>query len=100
MEGLQVRVAHDGEEGLRSVEQDPPDLILLDLWMPQMDGPEMARSLNRRGVGIPILVMSAIQAGDQIAAEINASGFIPKPFDIDRLLSEITRLLNRPPDEE
>jgi DNA-binding response OmpR family regulator len=94
MEGMEVRVAHDGEEGLRSVEQEPPDLILLDLWMPRMDGPEMARTLDRQGIQIPILVMSAIQAGDRIAADINASGFIPKPFDIERLVGEVERLLD------
>lgn len=93
-EGFPVRVAHNGEEGLRSVALEPPSLIVLDLWMPAMSGREMAERLRDDGFSIPILVMSAINAGDQIAREIDAAGFIPKPFDVDRLLSEIERVLH------
>lgn len=93
-EGFPVRVARNGKEGLESVVQEPPALIVLDLWMPSMSGQEMAERLHNHGFTIPILVMSAIHAGDQIAREINAAGFIPKPFDVDRLLDEIERVLN------
>jgi DNA-binding response OmpR family regulator len=75
-EGFPVRLARNGKEGLASVEQDPPSLIVLDLWMPLMNGQEMARLLRKRGISTPILVMSAIQAGNQIAEEIDAAGFI------------------------
>jgi DNA-binding response OmpR family regulator len=95
-EGFPVRVAHNGREGLESVEAEEPDLIVLDLWMPQMDGREMAQRLRERGHSVPILVMSAIQSGNRIAQEMRAQGFIPKPFDIDDLLGEIRRLLNQP----
>lgn len=92
-EGFPVRVARDGKEGLQSAVQDPPALIVLDLWMPTMSGQEMVKQLRSDGYTIPVLIMSAINAGDQIARELNAAGFIPKPFDVDRLLDEVDRLL-------
>lgn len=92
-EGFPVRVARNGKEGLQSAMQDPPALIVLDLWMPTMSGQEMMEQLRSDGFTTPVLIMSAINAGDQIAQEIDAAGFIPKPFDIDRLLDEIERLL-------
>jgi DNA-binding response OmpR family regulator len=92
-EGFPVRVARNGWEGLNKVDEDPPDLIVLDLWMPRMNGQEMARDLKDRGFSIPILVMSAVQSGDKVAESIDAAGFIPKPFDIDLLLNEVSRLL-------
>lgn len=97
-EGFPVRVAHNGQEGIECVTREPPALIVLDLWMPSMSGQEMAERLRSDGFQIPILVMSAIHAGDQIAREIDAAGFIPKPFDIDRLLSEVDRVLRASPD--
>jgi DNA-binding NtrC family response regulator len=92
-EGFPVRVARNGQEGLESVHHERPDLIVLDLWMPLMSGQEMAERLKSSGISVPILVMSAIQAGETIAEEMDASGFIPKPFDINRLLDEVERLL-------
>ncbi|MEX2425370.1 MAG: response regulator [Thermomicrobiaceae bacterium] len=92
-EGFPVRVARNGHEGLESVRHEQPDLILLDLWMPSMNGQEMAQRLGDAGVSIPILVMSAVQKGEHLASQMGAAGFIPKPFDIIRLLDEVERLL-------
>jgi DNA-binding response OmpR family regulator len=95
-EGYPVDTARNGKEGLSRLEENPAGLILLDLWMPEMNGEEMAKQVRERGYSMPILIMSAMQGGKQIARQINAAGFVPKPFDIDVLLAEIRRLLGNP----
>ncbi len=92
-EGFPVRVARNGMEALELTEEASPALIVLDLWMPVMTGQELVARLRQRGDSTPILVMTAVQAGNSIAQELGAEGYIPKPFDIDRLLNEIERIL-------
>ncbi len=74
------------------------DLVLLDMRMPVHDGWEVARGTRTRGLRIPILVMTAAQNARQWAEEIEADGYIPKPFDVDELLNAIARLI--PPQGE
>src|SRR5207237_3836262 len=83
-EGYTVREAANAEEGLAAVEDEAPDLILLDVMMPKVDGWEMLRRVQERhGVGsIPVVMFSGqLDAGNE-AAQRGAQAFVGKPFDL------------------
>jgi CheY-like chemotaxis protein len=86
---LSVRAAFSGSEGLSMAEIDPPDLILLDFYMPEMDGLETLQRLraNVRLACIPVVAISAsITREGRFAAMIAGSeAYLPKPFDIEGL---------------
>jgi excisionase family DNA binding protein len=94
-EGYSVREARSAEEGLRALEEESPDLILLDVMMPRLDGWEMLRAVQERhGVdSIPVIMYSGKvdEAGE--AAERGARAFIGKPFDPDRLVDATRQVL-------
>ena len=97
LEGYSVREANSAEEGLAAIEEEPPDLILLDVMMPQVDGWEMlSRLQERHGVGaIPVLMFSG-KVDEQALAEAGkrgASGFIGKPFDPQQLIESAKQML-------
>ena len=97
VDGYDVRTAVDGVEALSAVEDDPPDLIITDVMMPQMDGYEMARRVraNPRTRFIPIILQSAARraAGDvRRGVEAGALGYLADPTDIGLLLA-LTRTL-------
>jgi DNA-binding response OmpR family regulator len=87
-----VATAANGVEALAAVERDPPSLILLDLVMPTMDGREVARELKRRGSAAPIVLMTIFPDGAEAAREIEAVGYLAKPFDINHLLAMLNSL--------
>lgn len=97
MEGYQVATASDGVEGLERVQADPPDLILLDVMMPRMDGLEVARRLKAdpSTKGIPVVLLSAkAQSTDvQGGLEAGADAYVTKPFDPLELLEKVAALL-------
>jgi len=101
LEGFEVREAGSAAEGLAALEDEPPDLILLDVMMPQMDGWEMLRRVQEKhGVGeIPVVMFSGQvderAAGD--AEERGASGFIGKPFDPTQLVERAKQILGTRP---
>jgi excisionase family DNA binding protein len=100
VEGFDVREAESATEGLSVLEQDPPDLILLDVMMPQMDGWEMLRRVQEQhGGAIPVVMFSGQvdenAAGD--AAERGASAFVGKPFDPQQLLDRAKQILGARP---
>src|SRR5881398_2482473 len=89
MEGYTVREAANAEEGLAAVEDEAPDLILLDVMMPKVDGWEMLQMVNERhGVGtIPVIMFSdRVEEGEEKAASSGAQGFVGKPFDAEQLV--------------
>lgn len=91
-EGYAVRTATNGAEALELVEHEAPDLILLDMRMPVMNGWEFARRLRERGGRQPvIIVMTATVDPRQWAEEIGANGHLGKPFELDELFSIIER---------
>jgi len=94
LEGYDVREAGTAEEGLEEVGEQVPDLILLDVMMPGIDGWEMLRRIHEQhGIGsIPVIVFSG-HAGPGEAAERGAQGFIGKPFDPERLIQSTKQLL-------
>jgi CheY-like chemotaxis protein len=96
-EGYEVRVAPEGRAALGLLPQLHPDLILLDARMPGMDGAEFIAAYRRTpGPHALVVVLSAMSGGDEYAAQIGADAFLPKPFDVDELLSLLVRLLGGP----
>jgi excisionase family DNA binding protein len=97
MEGYSVREAGNAEEGLAAVEDDAPDLILLDVMMPQVDGWEMLRRVQERhGVGsIPVVMFSGQLEGNlgREAEERGAQGFVGKPFDLRALIEQTRQIV-------
>jgi two-component system response regulator MprA len=95
-EGYNVQLAADGPEALRNARVEPPDLVVLDIMLPGMDGLEVCRRL-RRGISVPILMLTARDAvPDRIAGlDSGADDYLIKPFDFDELLARIRALLRR-----
>ena len=95
-EGYAVREAGSADEGLASLEEEPPDLLLLDVMMPEVDGWEMLRRVQERyGVGaIPVLVFSGTVEERAVAdaAVRGARGFLGKPFDLQQLIDQAKQL--------
>jgi two-component system chemotaxis response regulator CheY len=87
-EGYDVQRARNGREALQRLEQGLPDLVLLDLMMPVMDGWEFARSLAP-GARPPIIVLSADRNVSAKAKEIGALGWLAKPFELSELLEAV-----------
>src|SRR4029078_2298406 len=95
MEGYAVREAANAEDGLAALEDEAPDLILLDVMMPQVDGWEMLRRVQERhGVGsIPVVMFSGqLDAGSE-AAQRGAQGFVGKPFDLRALIEQTKHIV-------
>ena len=96
-DGYAVREAGNAEEGLQALDEEPPDLILLDVMMPKVDGWEMLRRVQERhGVGsIPVLMFSG-KVDERAAADAasrGAHGFIGKPFDPQQLIESAKQML-------
>ncbi len=97
MEGYAVREASNATEGLAALEDEPPDLILLDVMMPQVDGWEMLRRVQERhGVGtIPVIMFSGKVDDEALkrATSRGAQGFIGKPFNPQDLIDSTKQLV-------
>lgn len=95
LEGYQVMTASDGPAALEAVQNHIPDLILLDVMMPEMSGPEVVQQLqqNPRLSQIPILLITGYDQDDLMLRQAGISGIIRKPFDFEQLLSQVSRLL-------
>lgn len=101
-EGYCVRSAADGPTGLAMAAIEPPDMVLLDIQLPAMDGYEVARELRRlectRTTPI-VAVTSYAMAGDrQKAFEAGCTGYIEKPIDPDTFIAEIERFFGPTPE--
>jgi len=91
-EGYRVEVAGDGLEALDLIDRSPPSLILLDMRMPVLDGWEFVQELTKRGVRVPIIVMTAAVNAQQWATDIGADAYLAKPFDLVDLIDLVARL--------
>jgi excisionase family DNA binding protein len=96
-EGYTVREAGSADEGLAAIEDARPDLILLDVMMPQVDGWEMLRRVQERhGVGaIPVVMFSGKldERSQAEATERGAQGFVGKPFDLQQLIDQTKQIV-------
>jgi two-component system KDP operon response regulator KdpE len=95
-DGFRVTTARDGQEALRRLESGWPDLLVVDMMMPRMDGLTLARQIKARA-DLPIIVLSAVDAGDSKAAALEevAEDYITKPFHYPELRARINRVLRR-----
>jgi DNA-binding response OmpR family regulator len=97
-----VRIAHNGQEGLALVAVRKPDLVLLDVEMPVLSGPDMAYQLFLRDCGdeyIPIVLLSGVMELPSVAAVVGTPYFLPKPYTLEELDALMARALveRRPP---
>jgi CheY-like chemotaxis protein len=97
LEGYMVKEAGGAEEGLAAVEDEAPDLILLDVMMPHVDGWEMLRRIQERhGAGSIPIVMFSGKVDAQTAAQATArgaQGFVGKPFDPQQLVDQAKQIV-------
>jgi excisionase family DNA binding protein len=95
LEGYTVREAGSAAEGMQALAEEVPDLILLDVMMPQVDGWEMLRHVQEQHGpgGIPVVMFSGKAEAGEEAASRGAQGFIGKPFDLQRLIDQTKSLL-------
>ncbi len=99
MEGYDVKVTHDGAKALDETQAFVPDLIVLDLGLPGMDGIEVARRLRRDKDDTPILILTARDALDSRVEglDVGADDYLVKPFERQELLARMRALLRRRP---
>lgn len=103
-EGFRITSASDGREALRRVERDRPDIIILDLMLPEIDGLEVCKLLKQSPgtANIPIIMLTAkAQETDKIVGlELGADDYITKPFSIRELTARVKAVLRRAREKE
>lgn len=95
-EGYRVDVAHDGQDGLSIARENPPDLVILDLMLPGIDGLEVCRRL-RLASDVPVLMLTARDTVEDRVTGLDAGAddYLVKPFSFDELLARIRALFRR-----
>lgn len=95
--GYKVRLARDGEQGLKAALAGQNDLIILDIMLPKINGFELCSKLRQRKLDVPILMLTAKDAEDDIVMGLNlgADDYVTKPFSIKELLARAEALLRR-----
>jgi len=99
LEGYEIELAADGGEALARLDGEaaPPDILILDVLMPGMDGLEVCRRVRRSGSQIPILMLTARDAVENRVAGLDAGAddYVTKPFALEELLARVRALLRR-----
>ena len=100
LEGYSVSSETNGRQALTRILEDPPDLVILDLMMPDLDGMELLKLLRAQpqGAGIPVVIVSARTSQlDQIGSlQLGANAYICKPFSNRDLLAQVEQLIGLP----
>lgn len=95
--GFTVDVAADGRSALQAVRADPPDLIVLDVMLPDVDGFEVCRRLRSDGIDTPVLFLTARDGSDEAVRGLTLGGddYVTKPFSLEELVARVQALLRR-----
>lgn len=94
-EGFTVKTAIDGLAGLHAVQQASPRLILLDMRMPNLDGPGFAQAYRQMPVPqAPIIVLTASRDAAEAANIVNAEAVLDKPFDLNELIALVQQIID------
>ncbi len=95
-EGYEVSLAIDGEEALEKIQEENPDLVILDIMLPKVNGFEVCRQLKQNSLhqGIPVILFTAMtqQKDKRLGLECGADAYVCKPFRTDELLDKIREL--------
>ena len=85
--GYEVRLAENGRVGLAALDTFRPDLVLLDMHMPEMDGAETLRELARRSPGLPVIMVTVNEDVETTSRllQLGAADYVPKPFNLEYL---------------
>lgn len=94
--GYQVHTASSAEDGLAFIRRSPPDLVMLDIGLPGMDGLDALKAIQSQG-GPPVIFLTARrrQLDEVLGLELGADDYITKPFDVDVLLAHVKAVLRR-----
>ncbi len=90
--GFRVRTAADGARALAMVEEERPDLVILDMEMPIMSGEQFVRELLERNLHLPIIAMTAARRARSWAEQIGATAYVVKPVSFPLLLGRIDEI--------
>jgi DNA-binding response OmpR family regulator len=95
-EGYRVRIVHDGSAALDEIRRDPPDLLVLDVMMPKLDGLEVVRALRNESE-IPVLMLTAKSTEDDLlhGLDLGADDYVTKPYSPRELMARVRTLLRR-----
>lgn len=99
-EGYQVSTADDGEEGLQLLVKNTYDLLVLDVMLPKMSGFELCRTIRKKGLNLPIILLTAkSEEIDKVRGlELGADDYITKPFSLREFLARVKAVLRRGPE--
>ena len=97
IDGHEVEVEEDGSQGLESAVSWTPDLVILDLMLPTMNGYQVLRALREKGLDVPVLILSA--KGEEVdkvmGFRLGADDYVTKPFGVLELLARVSAILRR-----
>jgi two-component system, OmpR family, response regulator MprA len=95
-EGYRVDIAHDGRTGLNAARENPPDLVILDVMLPGMDGLEVCKRLKAANNVLILMLTAKQEVPDRVAGlDAGADDYITKPFSFDELMARIRALFRR-----
>jgi DNA-binding response OmpR family regulator len=102
LKGYRVKTARDGEEGLKAALKEKPDLIILDIMLPKINGFEVCSQIRRQNLDMPIIMLTAKDQESDVVMGLNlgADDYVTKPFSIKELLARAEAFMRRRSGEE